>query len=351
MFTIFAQLNERELMKSVSFDEMVIYLNQPKSVFWIDVEDPADEEMEELQEVFGFHPLCIEDCLYNPNSPKIDEFDSYIFIILNEPIFDDQKQEVIQNELDFFLGKNYLVSVHKGPNQTIEKIKKRMQTDLVVHQSMKFQRGQAARAMLKENLIFRNSDFIFHAVFDTMIDQCFPIVDRWDDMLDVIEESMLSVNDPKMLLNQLMSIKRQLTQLRRLMGPHRDIISRLIHTNNQAVSKMSLMFFRDIYDHTIRLNEFIDSHRDSVTNILETYYSYQSHLMNENSQRINLIMQRLTIITTIFMPLSFIAGVYGMNFTVLPEKDWEYGYPAVLLLMAGVASFMYFFFKKRKWFQ
>ncbi len=351
MYTIFAQLNEREFMESVSFDEMVIYLNQAKSVFWIDVQDPTDEEMEALQEAFNFHPLCIEDCLYNPNSPKIDEFESYLFIILNEPIFDEASQELVREELDFFLGKNFLVSVHKGHNQTIEKIMKRFQSDLVLHQSLKYQKGQSAKAMLKENLIFRNSDFIFHAILDKMIDQCFPVVDRWDDLLDVIEESMFSAKDPKSLLTQLMSIKRQLTQLRRLMGSHRDILSSLIHTNNQTVSKMSRMFFRDIYDHTMRLNEFIDSHRDSVTNILETYYSFQSHLMNENSQRINLIMQRLTIITTIFMPLSFIAGVYGMNFTVLPEKDWEYGYPSVLLLMVGVALFMYFFFKKRKWFQ
>jgi magnesium transporter len=356
MFTIYAQLSEREFMKTVSFEVMIIYLNDPKSVFWIDIENPTEEEIEQIQEVFNFHPLCIEDCLYYPNSPKIDEFDSYLFIIVNEPVYDKENNELIRDEIDFFLGKNFLVSVHKTPNEAITKVKNRCQTELILHQAVRYQRGGRLRSVVKDNMMFRNSDFILHAILDTMVDSCFPMVDHWDDQIDDMEEKMFGTGGDQEVLTQVLIIKRQLTQFRRIIAPQRDILARIIHINNKAISKISQVYFRDIFDHLIRLNETIDSHRDAVSGIVESYYSYQTHQMTESSNRINVVMQRLTIITTIFMPLSFIAGVYGMNFDTsasswnMPELKWIFGYPFALGIMAGVALFMYFFFRKRKWF-
>jgi magnesium transporter len=279
----------------------------------------------------------------------LDEFDEYLFLVTHEPAVDPDTRELQRPEIDFFLGKNYLVTIHKHTSSAIEKTIHRCNTELLHHQALMYQKG-TIKSAIKDNMMFRNSDFVLHAILDSIVDSYFLLVDRWDEDITDLEERVLSPQPNGQVLNEILTIKRQLSAFRRTLAPQRDVLARLVHSDNKAISKFSHAYFRDVYDHLIRVNEILDAHRDMMGNILDAYYSMLSHQINENSQKINVIMQRLTIITTIFMPLSFISGVYGMNFRIMPERDWEYGYYMALGFMGFVGGSMYYVFRKKKWF-
>lgn len=348
MITIYSQLHEKEFVNTMRMDELPIYVIDPKSVFWIDIQSPTEEEMLELQALFNFHPLCIEDCMSYSNSPKLDEFDEYIFFVTHEPSIDPESHELQRPEIDFFLGKNYLVSVHHHQSKATEKTMHRCDAQLLYHRSAQYEKS-ALKAAVKDNTMFRNSDRILHAILDSIVDNYFPLIDRWDNTIEDIEDRVLANAANRNVLQEILTTKRQLSAFRRLVTPQRDVMGKLIHIENKALSKSSNAYLRDVYDHLIRVTEMLDGHRDAMGNVLEAYYSVLSHQIHENSQVINYIMQRLTIITTIFMPLTFIAGVYGMNFDNMPERKWDYAYFVVLFIMAFTAMLMVLFFRKKKW--
>ena len=341
-------MHEKEFVNTIRMDELVIYLKDPKSVFWIDIQSPSEQEMLDLQAIFSFHPLCIEDCMSYSNSPKLEEFDEYIFLVTHEPSIDPESHQLVRPEISFFLGKNYIVSVHHHQSKTVEKTMHRCDAQLLYHQSAQYEKP-ALKAAMKDNTMFRNSDLILHAILDNIVDNYFPLIDNWDDTIENIEDRVLSNIADRNVLQEILTTKRQLSAFRRIVTPQRDVMAKLIHSENKGISKSSNAYFRDVYDHMIRVTEMLDGHRDTMGNVLEAYYSVLSHQINENSQVINFIMQRLTIITTIFMPLSFIAGVYGMNFENMPELKWPHGYYDILLIMAITAVLMMLFFRKKKW--
>lgn len=347
MITVYAQLPDKGFVKGLQLKDIRDLLAQ-SGVFWIDMESPTEEEVMRLQDVFDFHPLCIEDCMTYSNSPKLDEFDEYLFLVTHEPEVKIETGALERPEIDFFLGKNYLVSFHQYASRAVEKIKLNCDSEIIHHRSAKYRSTHSSSQ--NDLAMFRNSDFILQAILDNIVDNYFPMVDRWDDHINEVEERVLSARANRTVLNEIILIKRQLASFRRSISPQRDVVSKLIHTSNPAISKSSLFYFRDIYDHLIRVTEAIDAHRDAMSNVLDAYYSILSHQMNENSNKINFIMQRLTIITTIFMPLTFIAGVYGMNFDNMPERRWTYGYFGVIMIMLIITLFMVYFFKKKKWF-
>lgn len=350
MFTVYAQLFGKEFVKSISFDEMVIYLKDQRSVFWIDVQSPTDDTMRDLQEVFDFHPLCIEDCMTYSNTPKIDEFEEYLFLVMHEPTFVMADLDVTRPEIDFFLGRNYLVSVHHHTSPAVEHTIQRCNAQLLHHQASVYEKPSRRSSAVKDNMMFRNSDFVLHAILDRLVDAYLPLADEWDDQIGSLEARVLTSVGDATILGAILNMKRRLSSFRRIVSPQRDVLSRLLHSEHTALSKTSLMYFRDVYDHLIRVNELVDSQRDAVASVLDAYYSVLSHQMNVNSNRINFVMQRLTIITTIFMPLSFIAGVYGMNFEEMPGIHAPYGYYVTVGLMLAVSLGLVFFFKKKGWF-
>jgi magnesium transporter len=348
MITIYTQVHEKEFVNTLTLDELVIYLKDPKSVFWIDLAAPTEEEIMSVQSIFNFHPLCVEDCMTYSNHPKLEEFEEYVFLVTHEPEIDDQTHELKRPEIDFFLGKNYLVSVHHHASQAVGKAHHRCETQLLHHQSSQYEKT-AARTAVRDNTMFRNSDLILHTILDNIVDSYFPLIDAWDDTIEALEDRVLANKPEKKILQEILTIKRQLSAFRRTVTPQRDMMARLIHIDSKAISKISNPYFRDVYDHLLRITEMLDGHRDAMGNVLEAYYSVLSYQINENSQVVNFVMQRLTIITTIFMPLSFIASVYGMNFENMPERTWTYGYLAVLSVMAVTAVVMMLFFRKKKW--
>ncbi len=348
MVTIYTQVHEKDFVNTLSLDELIIYLKDPKSVFWIDLAAPTEDEIMRLQSIFNFHPLCIEDCMTYSNHPKLEEFDEYVFIVTHEPEIDSATHELKRPEIDFFLGKNYLVSVHHHPSKAVERTIHRCEAQLTYHQSFQYEKATAKTA-IKDNTMFRNSDLILHAILDSIVDGYFPLIDAWDDTIEALEDRVLANKPEQRILQEILTIKRQLSGFRRTVTPQRDMMGKLIHTDNKAIAKTSNPYFRDVYDHLLRITEMLDGHRDAMGNVLEAYYSVLSYQINENSRVVNFVMQRLTIITTIFMPLSFIASVYGMNFENMPEKNWTYGYYAVLIVMVITALLMLIFFRRKKW--
>jgi magnesium transporter len=325
-----------------TLNDVAVRLSDPGCTFWIDMDTPTDEEINRLQQVFSFHHLCIEDCMSYSNAPKLDEFDDYLFLVTHEAVLNPNAAIQERPEIDFFLGKNYLVSFHYHPSRAVVTVRSRC----LAEADSSSTRVSAHASSLR---LFRNSDFILQAVLDAIVEEYFPLLDRWEERITQMEDRIITVDGERPTVGELIRMKRELGAIRRLISPQRDVLSKLIHSDNPAISKHSRFYFQDVYDHVIRAYEIMDGHRDAMHNVLEAHYALLSAQMNENSNRINFVMQRLTIITTIFMPLSFIAGIYGMNFKHMPELGWPFGYFAVLGLMGAILLGMLAFFRRQKW--
>ncbi|WP_338079028.1 magnesium/cobalt transporter CorA [Anoxybacteroides rupiense] len=303
----------------VVYDVPLPFLKKPSvSWYWVDFHEPTDEEAKLLADFFHFHPLAIEDCLEFIQRPKLDFYDQYLFMVVHSI-----NQETLEaEEVDLFIGQNFLVSFHKQSVWGINQVWERLQTE------EHFQAGPF---------------HVMYHVLDKLVDDYFPPMYRMEDMLNDLDEN---TNDHTIqeILEKVFDIRGDLSKLRRTIVPMRDLLYRIINSDRLQRMKEQHIYFHDIYDHLLKLVEMIEANRDITSDIRDSYLSL-------NSNRMNTIMMTLTVITTIFMPLTFIAGVYGMNFDNMPELHWKYGYFAVLGVMALIAVAMFFLFKKKGWFR
>ena len=300
------------------------------TVTWIHVQGEAEPDtMRQLGQRYGLHQLALEDVINTGQRPKVDDYDKQLFVVMAHPVLDTDGKTVRIHQLSLFLGKNFVISFHRGGVDPFEPVRKRL-------------RDHAGR------LRDRGADFLLHALIDLVIDDGFPILERLGDEIENIEEEMLETPTDDNL-KRLYQFKRTLVILRRVLWPQREVINRLVHGENTLVAEGTKIYFSDCYDHTIQIMDLIESYRDMATGLLDVYLSSVSY-------RLNAIMRVLTIIATIFIPLTFIVGVYGMNFGdhknpwAMPELYWVYGYPLVWLIMIVIAAGMLAFFKRRKWF-
>lgn len=300
-------------------------LADPKGLLWVSLEQPTEEEYQSvLANLFHFHPLAIEDC-QTPGyqTPKIDDYGSYIFLVAvalsAETTLDDFRTE----ELNIFLGENYVVSVfHAAEMPPVAKLWQRLSRD--------------------ERLYNNGSDFLCHALLDYLVDDYIPHLDTLEFEIEKLEDQVLKKPDPTNL-SRLTQIKHFIMAMRRVIAPQREVVNNLSRDDYPMIDRQSRIYFRDIYDHLVRIYEMIDVIRDMATSTLEVY-------LNATSVRLNEVMKALTIVSTIFLPLSFVAGIYGMNFRYMPELNWTFGYPMVWVIFIAIASSMLLFFKSRKWF-
>ena len=286
---------------------------------------PDAEEIESvLTGIFQFHPLTIEDCLsIGYQTPKVDDFGSYIFIIANAIHPDGDLKNLETDELDIFLGDNYIVTCY---------------TD----ETMPCVESVWARLSKDDRMATRGVDFICHALLDTLVDDYMPLLDKMDEEVEWLEDQVLAKPESK-TLEKLLSLKHMVMSLRRVINPQRELINRLCRDDFPQVGKISQIYFRDIYDHLVRIQDMSESVRDIVSGAMDIY-------LNSTSLRLNVVMKALTIVSTIFLPLTFLAGVYGMNFKYFPELNWRYGYPLLWVVFAMIVAGMLIFFKKRGWF-
>ena len=292
------------------------------ALHWIDLEDPTVKEATILEDPFQFHPLAIEDCLAEVHHPKVDDYESYIFVIVHGIRFDAPTDQFITRELDIFLGKNYLITHHKGPMRSISTLREMCNKNL----ASSFPRG---------------ADFLVHQILDLLFEHYFPNLDSIEDKVQLVQVEVFE-NPTRETLDRIFELKKDVLRLRRICAPQREIVNRLARGEFEVVSPRAAVYFRDIYDNLYRIVEASFSYQDMVQSLLDAYLSAVSNRLNET-------MKRLTVIGAIMAALTVITGVYGMNFEVMPELKWRFGYAFVWGIMLAVSAGLYWFFKRKDW--
>ncbi len=297
----------------------------PELTLWLDLEDPTDVEARVLSEVFRFHPLAIEDTLQDYGHPKIDTFDDHVFMIVHAVDFNkldlEKTLEVSTLELDMFLGDRYIVTHHGHPSP-------RSITDL--HKDV-CEPGHRPW----------NSVRILHRLLDRLVDNFLPVMDQIGAKLEVLEDQIIHNPVPD-LLEKVLEAKKSIQRIRRMTAHQRLILESLARGHLELIPRESLAFFRDIYDHFVRVADLAEAYREGAQSAVEAYLSMSANKTNE-------IMKVLTQISTIMLPLTFIAGIYGMNFDYMPELHWVHGYPFAVGLMVATAAALLVWFRRRHW--
>lgn len=304
-------------------DEIQTVVGNDAGLLWVSLENPSDSEINTiLRDTFHFHPLAIEDSLSTGyQTPKIDDFGGYLFVIAHALGPDMQKLDTV--ELNSFLGKNYLVTSYKAPEMTpVSIIWKRLERD--------------------ERLVQNGSDFLLHAILDVLVDEYMPLLDSMDEEIEVLEDEVLANAQP-VILENILDLKHRITGLRRIVNPQREVMNRLSRDDFPQIDRQSRIYYRDIYDHLVRIQDLSESIRDIISGSLDIYLS-------ATSNRLNQIMKALTIVSTIFLPMSFFAGVWGMNFVNFPEIHWKYGYAMAWGVFISIPLVMLIYFKRKGWF-
>ena len=289
---------------------------------WVDVVDPEHDAIEPLLETrFGFHELAAEDSLSATTLPKYDPFPNYDFFIFRTVDVNVSEHASETYKIAAFLGSNFLVTVHRGKVLAIDDVCNRLPGD--------------------RRILERGPDFLLYSIVDQMVDAHFPLMETIEEAVDDLQDRIFENAEPSHL-DELMHLKRDVNVLRRHSLPQRELLNQISRGDANFIQPQHLIYFRDAYDHMFRISETIDVDRDQMTATMDAYLSVVANRTNET-------MKLLTIFSALMLPLTLIAGVYGMNFEHMPELHWIHGYPFALGLMIGTALLMLFFFWLRGW--
>lgn len=291
--------------------------SRPMQWYWVDFDNPNKDEESLLHSFFHFHPLAIEDCLHRLQRPKLDYYDEYAFFVLHSICQEDLTAE----ELNLFLGENYIVTFHYHDIGELTKTREQW-----IQNSGKWERGHVFKA---------------YQIIDNVVDHYFPILYKIEDHLNEIEDQ-LSPTTVHLSMDYVFEVRSDLLRLRRTIYPMRELLYRMLYSQRLNLTDHERAYFADIHDHLLRLGELIEANRELTSDIRDSQLSI-------NSNRMNSIMMTLTIISSIFIPLTFVVGVYGMNFDYMPELHWRYGYLIVLGIMFLLAVAMMVYFKYKGW--
>jgi len=305
-------------LEEISRDAATDLLPHGDANLWFHFDAPTEDELHFLQEVLNVHHLTLEDVVNQNQRPKIESFEEYVYLAIH-PLLRKDKWQIECSELDLLLGRGWIVSVHYGPLP-----------------------GLIENGRLHERLplaLGRGADFLLYTMADLVVDSYFPILDDIEDEIDSLEDRLV-MRANSVDMNMLLALKRSLVHIRRAVMPQREVLNQLTRHDFPFVRPEKLVYFRDVYDHLIRISEELDSIRDILSSVLEI------HLASTSNQ-LNVTMKRLTAWGTIFIVITAIAGIYGMNFKFMPELEWRYGYFAVLALMVLISTGLFFYFKKR----
>lgn len=298
-------------------------LKDENLMFWVDFEAPTEADDRILLNLFKFHPLTVEDCRANRHHPKVEEFPDYLYFIVHAIRTDSSPDRFNTVELDGYLGRNFVVTYHHEQFASIEKVKQSVRVSPVTCQ--------------------RGAPFLLHHIIDNIVDEYLPVMDDFDDRINDLEDNIFSLRRPNNeILEEILGLKRSLLRVKRISSKQLEVLYRMSHGQFKLISGPVLPFFRDIFDHLVRVTDLAESYRDLISGSLEAYLSVVSNRLNE-------IMKVLTIFSAIMLPLTFIAGVYGMNFDNMPELHSRFGYYAIWALMIVVAVGMLYFFWRRGW--
>lgn len=289
-------------------------------LLWLDLDDPMSHVLDDLALSYGFHELAIEDCRHHIQLAKLDYHDGYSFILINSTHYTAMPCEVRVREIDVFLGPDYIITVHDGPSQSIDQIQKQLASNAT----------HLARP-----------DEVLHAVVDIVVDRYLPTLDHIGDTIEEVEDALL-INPDVTLLQTMFELKRGLLQFRRAVSSQRELLNMLIRDDTPFIQKDMRIYFRDVYDHTVRAMDMVETYRDLLTGGLDIY-------LTQMANRTNDIVKGLTILATIMLPLTLMTGYFGMNFEYIPLLKEPYGIWYVTGALLFITVLMLAFFKHKKW--
>jgi magnesium transporter len=305
-----------------NIEELLPY-RSTDTVTWVIVDGLKDVSIiDAIGQHFDIHALILEDILNTHQRPKFEEFDDYLYIVIKALAMAGNELNVEYEQVSLLLLDKFVFTFKEKPDAIFDPLFNRLNNE-------------------KSHVRNLGSDYLAYIVMDTIVDEYFALQDSFDELIENIEDELLT-NPSAKTLNTIQKIKRELIFLRRSVSPLRELLASIQRSESPLLNEKTKRYFRDIYDHVIRVNEAIESYRDLIAGMLDIYLSSVSNKMNET-------MKILTVFASIFIPLTFIAGVYGMNFEYMPELKWKWGYPALWFVFIGVSIFLLRFFKKKKW--
>ena len=306
-----------------NMDELLAVKDKP-TVSWIHIDGIHDTRvLEQLGAVFGLHPLILEDILNTDQRPKMEDLGDYIFIVLKRFCnICDQNNDITSEQISVILGPNYVISLQEKEEDILNPIRDRIRTG----------KGRIRKA---------GADYLAYSIIDIILDSYFSILETLGEKIDLEEEALLS-NPAGRTLQAIQHLKRDMIFLRKSVWPLRETISALERSESPLIQESTGIYLKDIYDHAIQVLDTVETYRDMLSGMIDIYLSSLSNRMNQ-------VMKVLTVIATIFMPMTFLAGVYGMNFKHFPELEWRWGYPLFWTVNLAIAVVMLILFKRKKW--
>ena len=313
------QFQEREVKE---IEECLPFKDKP-TMTWINIDGIHKVEViDKIGAHFKLHPLLLEDIVNTEQRPKIEDSEDYLFIVLKMLYYDKRDNEIKTEQVSLILGHNYVISFQENVGDVFDPVRERIR------------KGKARIRKM-------GSDYLAYALMDAIVDSYFLILEGIGERVEDIEEELVG-NPTTETLQEIHKLKRDMIILRKSIWPLREVINGMLRTESKLIKKQTGIYLRDVYDHTIQVIDTVETLRDMVSGMLDIYLSSISNRMNE-------VMKVLTIIATIFIPLTFIAGIYGMNFRYMPELELRWGYFAVWLVMIAIGISMLFYFRRKKW--
>ncbi|RMF86457.1 MAG: magnesium and cobalt transport protein CorA [Nitrospinota bacterium] len=321
--TLFAYDEHRLQEQEVKTVEECLPFREKPGVTWINVDGIQQVEvLEKLGAYFGLHPLVLEDIVNTEQRPKVEDFGEYLYLVLKMVQYQAERHEIVIEQVSLVLGKDFVLSFQEQAGDVFQPVRERLRSG-------------------KGRIRKMGADYLAYALVDAIVDHYFLLLENLGEQMEDLEEELITHPMPE-TLHTIHKLKREMLFLRRSIWPLREVISGLSRGESPLIQKTTGVFLRDVYDHTVQVIDTIETFRDMLSGMLDIYLSSVSNRLNE-------VMKVLTIIATIFIPLTFIAGIYGMNFKYMPELEWHWGYPVVLLLMLGIACVMLIYFRKKQW--
>jgi len=306
---------------SVSVDDITGFIDD-SAVTWVNVTGLAQTDIiEKIGDLFSIHPLVLEDILNTRQRPKTEDYGSYVFVVINM-LSSGTEEGIVSEQVSFLLTQNAVISFQEQPGDVFDSVRRRIQS----------KKGRIRQS---------GPDYLIYALIDSIVDNYFVVFEWIGEVVEDIEDELIKSPTPE-ILETIYALKRDLIYIRKVIYPMREVTSILERGDSELIDSSILMYFRDVYDHVIQLADYVETYRDMSAGMLDIYLSSVSNRMNE-------VMKVLTIIATIFIPLTFVAGIYGMNFSYMPELGWRFGYPGALGIMAAIVVIMLMYFRRKQW--
>ena len=309
--------------KEVETIDEIFPFSDTSTATWINLDGIYQlDNIEKIGKHFKIHPLVLEDIMNTGQRPKMEDFGDYLFLVLKMLSYDEEENETKIEQVSLILSSKFVISFQESEGDVFDPIRERIRTD----------RGRIRKMGV---------DYLAYSLIDAIVDNYFMVLEKIGEKIEDIEEELVKNPTPE-VLHTIHRLKRELIFLRKSVWPLREVISRLERWESPLIDKSIDIYLRDVYDHTIQVIDALETFRDMLSGMLDIYLSSVSNRMNE-------VMKVLTIIATIFIPLTLVAGIYGMNFKYMPELDWFWGYPMVYMIMLAMSAVMLVYFRRKKW--